>query len=158
FFAALREPAIGTVTLRSAVKLVLIGVVAAVLPALARGDSTNSPEAYEAALPLGIPREVWTYFIPKDNPITAAKVELGRKLFFDPRLSADASISCATCHDPARAFTDGKTVAEGIRGRMGHRNSPTLLNAMFNASQFWDGRAGSLEEQARMPLTNPDEM
>ena len=128
------------------------------LPALARGDSTNSPEAYEAALPLGIPREVWTYFIPKDNPITAAKVELGRKLFFDPRLSADASISCATCHDPARAFTDGKTVAEGIRGRMGHRNSPTLLNAMFNASQFWDGRAGSLEEQARMPLTNPDEM
>jgi cytochrome c peroxidase len=109
-------------------------------------------------MPLGIPREVWAYFIPKDNPMTTAKVELGRKLFFDPRLSADGAISCATCHDPARAFADGKRVAEGIGGRRGERNSPTLLNAMFNASQFWDGRAGSLEEQARMPLTNPDEM
>ena len=145
-------------TPNSVVKLALIAVVAAALPALARGDSSNSPAGYDANLPLGIPREVWAYFIPKGNPVTAAKVELGRKLFFDPRMSADGNISCATCHDPARAFTDGKRVAEGIGGRTGARNSPTLLNSMFNASQFWDGRAGSLEEQAKMPLVNPDEM
>jgi len=90
--------------------------------------------------------------------MTAAKVELGRKLFFENRLSADGSVSCSTCHDPKRAFTDGKKVAEGIGGKTGIRNSPTLLNAMFNTAQFWDGRAGSLEEQAKLPLTNPIEM
>ena len=140
-------------------KLVLVLLSAVVVPVLVSADdATPAAARFEANLPLGIPREVWAYFIPKDNPITAAKVELGRKLFFDPRLSADGTISCATCHDPARAFTDGKRVAEGIGGRSGARNSPTLLNAMFNASQFWDGRAGSLEEQAKMPLVNPDEM
>ncbi|MEK6302093.1 MAG: cytochrome c peroxidase [Acidobacteriota bacterium] len=140
-------------------KLVLVLLSGVAVPILVSADDATPPVAgFETQLPLGIPREVWAYFIPKDNPMSAAKVELGRKLFFDPKLSADATISCATCHDPARAFTDGKRVAEGIRGRIGHRNSPTLLNAMFNASQFWDGRAGSLEEQAKMPLTNPDEM
>jgi len=109
-------------------------------------------------LPLGIPQELWAYFIPKSNAMTAAKVELGRKLFFEPRLSADGSVSCASCHDPNRAFTDGKRLAEGIGGRRGTRNSPTLLNAMFNGGQFWDGRAGSLEDQGKMPLVNPDEM
>jgi cytochrome c peroxidase len=90
--------------------------------------------------------------------VTAAKVELGRKLFFEPRLSADGKVSCASCHDPARAFTDGRKVAEGIGGRQGTRNSPTVLNSMFSTGQFWDGRAGTLEDQAKMPLTNPDEM
>ncbi|HSO73647.1 MAG TPA: cytochrome c peroxidase [Blastocatellia bacterium] len=143
----------------TAVKLLAIAALAMLLPAFVRAaDARAVYPGFEVAMPLGIPREVWAYFIPKDNPMTAAKVELGRKLFFDPRLSADGTISCATCHDPARAFADGKRVAEGIRGRRGERNSPTLLNAMFNASQFWDGRAGSLEEQAGMPLTNPDEM
>src|SRR5205085_851995 len=91
-------------------------------------------------------------------PMTTAKVALGRELFFDKRLSADGSISCAGCHAPERAFTDGKPIAEGIGGRRGTRNSPTLLNAMFNTGQFWDGRAESLEAQARLPLVNPDEM
>ncbi|PYT07341.1 MAG: cytochrome-c peroxidase, partial [Acidobacteria bacterium] len=90
--------------------------------------------------------------------MTAAKVELGRMLFFEVRLSADGTVSCASCHDPKRAFTDGRTVAEGIGGRRGVRNSPTLLNAMFSTGQFWDGRAGTLEEQAKMPLINPSEM
>jgi len=75
-------------------------------------------------------------------------VALGRELFFDKRLSADGTISCASCHEPERAFTDGKQFAEGIGGRRGARNSPTLLNAMFNTGQFWDGRAESLEAQA----------
>ena len=109
-------------------------------------------------MPLGIPLDLWTYFVPNDNPVTAAKVELGRKLFFDARLSADGKVSCASCHDPKQAFTDGKKVAEGIGGRLGNRNSPTLLNSMFSTGQFWDGRAETLEEQAKLPLTNPVEM
>ncbi len=109
-------------------------------------------------VPLGIPAEAWAYFVPKDNPITTAKIELGRELFFDARLSADGKISCASCHDPKLAFTDGKKVSEGINGRRGLRNSPTILNAMFNSGQFWDGRAASLEAQALLPLVDPDEM
>ncbi|HLF83203.1 MAG TPA: cytochrome c peroxidase [Blastocatellia bacterium] len=143
----------------SVVKLAVIGVVAILLPALVRAsDSPASSSSFEIKMPLGIPIDLWTYFVPNDNPITAVKVELGRKLFFDARLSADGKVSCGSCHDPKRAFTDGRKVAEGIGGRLGARNSPTLLNSMFSTGQFWDGRAGTLEEQARMPLTNMDEM
>jgi cytochrome c peroxidase len=109
-------------------------------------------------LPLGVPFDVWNYFIPKDNPMTDSKVALGRELFFDKRLSADGSLSCSTCHEPRFGFTDGKPIAEGINGRKGTRSAPTLLNAMFNAGQFWDGRVETLEEQVRHPLVNPDEM
>lgn len=125
--------------------------------AFARADSSSSGQ-FELKLPVGIAYETWSYYVPRDNPLTRGKVELGRKLFFDKRLSADGTVSCATCHDPRFAFADGKKVAEGIGGRRGTRNSPTLFNAMFNGGQFWDGRAESLEEQAKMPLLNPDEM
>jgi cytochrome c peroxidase len=107
---------------------------------------------------MGIPADLWSYFIPKDNALTPAKVELGRQLFFDPLLSADSSVSCATCHDPHRGFTDGRKTAVGIANRQGARNTPTILNAMFNSTMFWDGRADSLEQQAILPLVNPDEM
>jgi cytochrome c peroxidase len=127
--------------------------------ALVRADGPDSgSNALEIKLPPGIPFEVWDYFVPKDNPVTAAKVGLGQELFFDKRLSADGTVSCATCHDPKLAFTDGKPVAEGIHGRKGSRSSPTLLNAMFNSGQFWDGRVESLESQSKLPLVNPDEM
>jgi cytochrome c peroxidase len=143
----------------SAIKLTAILTLACLLPALVRADdSTANTSSFEIHIPRGIPQELWAYFIPTNNPMTGAKVELGRTLFFDARLSADGSVSCASCHDPKRAFTDGKRVAEGIGGRRGARNSPTLLNAMFNTGQFWDGRAGTLEEQAKLPLTNADEM
>ena len=143
----------------SIVKLVVIAVLAVILPALVRaGDVPDDAQSPAITMPLGIPLELWTYFVPNGNPVTAAKVELGRKLFFDTRLSADGKVSCATCHEPKRAFTDGKKVAEGIGGRLGTRNSPTLFNSMFSTGQFWDGRAETLEEQARMPLTNLDEM
>jgi len=109
-------------------------------------------------IPSGLPADTWDYYVPRNNRLTPAKIELGRKLFFDARLSADGKISCASCHDPKLAFTDGKIVAEGIEGRRGSRNSPSLLNAMFNVGQFWDGRADTLEEQAVQPLINPLEM
>lgn len=123
----------------------------------ARRPSGPSTE-YQIKLPLGVPFDAWNYFVPKDNPMTAEKVELGKDLFFDKTLSADGSVSCSTCHVPERAFTDGKTVAEGIHGRKGTRNAPTLLDAMFDAGQFWDGRAETLESQVAQPLVNPDEM
>ncbi|HJQ25850.1 MAG TPA: cytochrome c peroxidase [Blastocatellia bacterium] len=144
---------------RAAFKLKVIICLAFLLPIFVKaGDAAADSQAFDFKLPLGISRDLWTYFIPKDNPLTAEKVALGRALFFDKRLSADGTVSCATCHVPERAFTDGKRVAEGIGGRHGRRNSPTLLNAMFNTGQFWDGRAESLEAQARLPLVNPDEM
>jgi cytochrome c peroxidase len=70
---------------------------------------------------------------------------LGQKLFFEPRLSGDGTVTCATCHDPARAFTDGRPVSVGIHGRVGQRNAPTVLNALYNKTQFWDGRVNTLD-------------
>ncbi|WP_010581989.1 cytochrome-c peroxidase [Schlesneria paludicola] len=93
-----------------------------------------------------------------DNVHSQAMIALGQKLFFDGRLSANGTVSCATCHDPARAFTDGRATSIGIHGRIGQRNSPTVLNALYNKFQFWDGRAKSIEEQASLPLVNPLEM
>lgn len=110
------------------------------------------------AIPLGLPADTWSYYVPRTNPMTEAKIELGRKLFFDAQLSADGKVSCASCHDPKLAFGDAKPVAEGIGGKLGTRNSPSLLNAMFYPNQFWDGRAEGLEDQAIQPLTNPIEM
>lgn len=96
---------------------------------------------------------------PADNPANAAKVALGERLFNEPRLSADGRLSCASCHDLAgRAGGDGRATAVGIGGRVGRRNAPTVWNAAFQSVLFWDGRAGSLEEQAVGPILNPDEM
>src|SRR5207247_997581 len=74
------------------------------------------------------------------------------------RLSADGTVACSTCHDPARAFTDGRPTSMGIKGRIGQRNAPTTLNALYNKTQFWDGRAKTLEDQAALPIVNPFEM
>ena len=95
---------------------------------------------------------------PGDNPATQEKIALGKQLFFDPRLSGDNSKSCASCHLPEKAFTDGLPRAKGSGGKELSRNTPTLLNAGFYSAYFWDGRAGSLEEQALFPIQSPDEM
>lgn len=95
---------------------------------------------------------------PGGQPITAERIELGRKLFFDRRVSADGTVACATCHQPARGFTDGRPVAVGIDGRLGTRNSPTVIHAAFQQLQFHDQRTDSLLEQATQPLVNDDEM
>lgn len=95
---------------------------------------------------------------PEDNPTTPAKVALGKQLFFDPRLSGDNDMSCATCHLPDKALADELPTARGRQQQVLPRNTPTLLNVGFLSSLFWDGRAGSLEQQALVPIQSPDEM
>jgi len=107
---------------------------------------------------VGAPVEMTREKIPADNPQTPEKISLGQRLFFDRRLSVDGTVSCSTCHDPARAFTDGKPTSVGIKGRVGQRNAPTILNALYNKTQFWDGRVNTLEEQAALPIVNAVEM
>ncbi len=101
---------------------------------------------------------VWNALLPADNPLTPERVELGRKLYFDKRLSEDGTVSCATCHDVTRGFTDQRPVSEGIRGQLGKRNAPTILNTALLQTLFWDGRSPSLDHQARQPILNPIEM
>lgn len=105
------------------------------------------------AMPLGLP-------LPERRPADpqlAQKIVLGKRLFFDKRLSGDGSVSCASCHQPDKAFADGLAVAKGIGQRLGTRNTPSLLNVGFNQTQFWDGRSPSLEAQALVPFLNPSE-
>jgi cytochrome c peroxidase len=108
--------------------------------------------------PPGISSVIWKTFVPKDNELTEARVALGRKLYFETRLSADGTLACATCHDVSRGFTDQRNVSEGIRDQLGRRNAPTTMNAFLMQTQFLDGRAPSLEEQAKLPIVNPIEM
>ena len=96
--------------------------------------------------------------VPADNPMTPAKIELGKMLFFDPRLSMDGTVSCNSCHNVMFHGGDGRPVGAGIHGQRGGRGSPTVWNSAYLTVQFWDGRAPSLEEQARGPVTNSIEM
>lgn len=108
--------------------------------------------AAQADVPLGLPP------LPQaQNSSNQRVVELGRELFSDPRLSADEKISCSTCHIPRLAFSDGRALARGRDGRIETRNTPSLLNAVYLKSLFWDGRSPTLESQALAPLTNPVE-
>ncbi|MGH9722290.1 MAG: cytochrome-c peroxidase [Bryobacteraceae bacterium] len=96
--------------------------------------------------------------VPESNPLTVEKAALGKKLFFDARLSRDHSISCASCHDPKLAFTDARPVGLGVAGRHSTRRVPRLINRGYGKSFFWDGRAATLEEQVIEPIRNPKEM
>src|SRR6185436_1115168 len=96
--------------------------------------------------------------VPVANTLSRENVNPGRKLFFDKRLSRDGTLSCASCHDPKLAFTDGRRLARGISGAEGTRNSPALINRGYGASFFWDGRAVSLEQLALQPILNPIEL
>jgi len=129
--------------------------------------ASSDPRPVPQAGPLGQPKSVQQLGLPAGateaatplaNPQTPEKIALGQKLFFDARLSVDGTVACSTCHDPARAFTDGLPVSIGVQGRVGQRNSPTILNALYNKTQFWDGRAKTLEEQAGLPIINSVEM
>ncbi|MFZ5829117.1 MAG: cytochrome-c peroxidase [Planctomycetota bacterium] len=114
----------------------------------------DTPKSLTIEPPLGLPAVP----IPADNPITAEKVELGKKLYFDKRLSKDGTISCATCHDPQMAWAEHTPTSTGIGKQTGGRNSPTVINTAYAKSLFWDGRAKTLEDQALGPIANPIEM
>lgn len=125
-----------------------IGIYALAPPTV----SKTEPETL--TVPLGLPPIPW----PEDNPYSQKKAELGRLLFFDKRLSSDETVSCASCHGISHAFTDRHALSQGIRGHIGTRHAPTVINSAYLKHYFWDGRAASLEEQAQGPLTNPKEM
>jgi cytochrome c peroxidase len=110
-----------------------------------------SPALLWAQVPSHVP-------VPKDNPQTAAKAELGKQLYFEPRISVTGTVSCNSCHNIMSNGTDSRPVSAGAHGKLGERNAPTVFNAAFRSVQFWDGRAASLEEQAKGPQTNPLEM
>jgi len=125
------------------------------LPLIPETDPLAQPKSLQQ---VGAPVAMTRAVIPADNPQTPEKISLGQKLFFDRRLSVNGTVSCSTCHDPALAFTDRKPTSVGVEGRVGQRNAPTVLNALYNKTQFWDGRVNTLEEQAALPIVNSVEM
>jgi len=137
-------------------KSLLLTAAAVGIAALSLSSRVLAADPYAINFPLGIDGEQMQ--VPDDNPLTAAKVELGKLLYFDGRLSKDNTVSCATCHDPAKGFTDQRPVSQGINGQLGGRSAPSVINSAFYYFQFWDGRAPTLEEQAKGPIANPIEM
>jgi cytochrome c peroxidase len=117
------------------------------------------PELGELNLPTPVPLGLDLFVpLPADNPATPDKLELGRELFFDTRLSRDGTVACATCHEPDRAFSSAAPLAVGVDGRQGRRNAPTLVNRAYGRRQFWDGRAASIEEQILATVQSTTEM
>lgn len=131
------------------------GAAATPAPETAAAPASSFTAVMLEKTPLGLPPVP----APDDNPTTAEKIALGEVLFNDKRFSSTGEVSCSTCHDPAKGFTDGPlSVSEGIDKLTGTRNAPTVINAAYYTSQFWDGRRASLEEQSGDPFLNPVEM
>ena len=120
-------------------------------------DDANH-ETLTVKLPKGLDAGKANLYIPEDNPMTRAKIELGRQLYFDKRLSSDNTVSCASCHHPDKAFGFDTQFGVGVDDQKGDRNSPVSYNRIVSKAQFWDGRADSLEAQAVGPIANPIEM
>jgi len=114
----------------------------------------SAEEAVPFPIPIGLPPIRW----PADNPYVAKKAELGKLLYFDTRLSSNGEISCGTCHSAGCGFSDCRATAQGIMGNKGNRHSLTVINSAYQKLLFWDGRAKSLEDQAKGPIANPNEM
>lgn len=148
----------------SIISLVIAVVASLVLFREHNAVSVSTVSAAAAAMPIGTTVEIKAPLglppvpIPADNPPTSETIELGRRLYYDPILSSDSSVSCATCHSPDHGFADPKPVSIGVGGKAGARNSPTVLNSAYFKVQFWDGRAPDLEHQAEGPVANPVEM
>lgn len=150
------------------VALLMISAALLVLSAghlnTARGTAFAADQPSAAIKPIGKPITITPPLglppvpIPADNPPTAETIALGRRLYYDPVLSSDNTISCASCHGPETGFTDRNSFSIGVGGKKGARHSPTVINSAYNEVQFWDGRAPSLEEQAKGPIANPVEM
>lgn len=118
-------------------------------------DIAYDPQPFVIETPFGYPQME----IPADNPLTKEGILLGRKLFFDPILSRDSTMSCASCHKPELAFTDGKATSPGVDGIAGRRSAMSLVDIGYATNRlFWDGRAATLEEQALLPVEDPLEL
>jgi cytochrome c peroxidase len=111
--------------------------------------------AFALVIPLGLDLYLP---VPENDPLTHEKIEVGRRLFNDRRLSRDGTIACSSCHDPGRAFSVDRVVAPGVFGRLGRRNPPAIVNRAYGQTFFWDGRARSLEDQVLQPIQDPNEM
>jgi cytochrome c peroxidase len=141
-------------------------LLAGALTAAAAGASLPSPrpqppppDTLPAALALdAVPLGLGERRVPADNPLTDARVRLGRRLFFDPVLSADGTLACASCHQPEHGFASPEGRPHGVRGQRLARRAPSLFNRAYGATFFWDGRSASLEEQALQPIANPTEL
>jgi len=127
-------------------------------PAEKKAEASAAKPAEQTAVTVAVPLGLPPLPVPADNPMTAEKIELGKLLYFDKRVSKDGTVSCATCHDPKVGWAQNTPNAEGIGHQFGDRNSPTVINAAYATSQFWDGRAKTLEDQAVGPVENPIEM
>jgi cytochrome c peroxidase len=158
-------------TLHSPTTAALLTVTLAVVLALTQPVGTGGQDQLDASGPVPtlerygttatrfVPRGLDLYMpVPPDNPMTREMVALGRRLFFERRVSDDGSMSCASCHDPNRAFAGSARVAIGIGRRQGSRNVPTLVNRGYGRSFFWDGRAATLEDQVLQPISNRAEL
>ncbi len=115
----------------------------------------NEPGRPIDALPVGLPTVLP---VPDGNPLDPEVVELGRQMFFDPQLSVDRSVSCASCHQPDHGFSSPEPLPAGAAGRRATRHAPTLFNRGFGTSQMWDGRFATLEQQVLQPIFNENEM
>lgn len=136
-------------------KIVVLGIAALLFTVQNQAFSADIKAAKQIAKTFVLPAVAPA---PSNNPTTPDKVALGRKLFFDTRLSIDGTVSCNSCHNVMSSGTDNRPSSVGVGGKIGGRGAPTVFNAAFLSVQFWDGRAPSLEEQAKGPLTNPIEM
>ena len=140
------------------VSTLLVTLAVGVFVSAAHADGPGPLAQPKSDKQAGFPTDLYSWVIPPDNPQTPAKIALGKALFFDDRLSADGKISCDHCHGPAKGFTDQLPTSMGIGAQFGQRNAPSVLNSMFNVTQFWDGRSPTLEAQVEGPVTNPVEM
>lgn len=149
------------------IRLIVLSLFLVVLIAFAIVYNPTSAQSWPAdtpVMPIGKPLQIKAPLglppvpIPADNPPTEETVALGRRLYYDPVLSADSTVSCASCHAPESGFTDTRPVSVGVGGKKGTRHAPTVINSAYSTLQFWDGRAPNLEEQAKGPIANPVEM
>jgi cytochrome c peroxidase len=141
---------------RAVRSLVAIVVATSVLGGAARADDMLRVGTWSLSLPLGLPAAAAHW--PAGDVPNPARIELGRALFFDPRLSRDGTVACASCHDPAHGFADPRPRSRGVGGAESARHAPAAVNRLLAGAQFWDGRAADLEAQLRFPLLEPHEM
>lgn len=126
--------------------------------ALTDSDATSARALTDSPVPAGYPDEPLAARAPADSPLTEARAELGRRLFYDARLSRTGTVACASCHRPEHAFSDSTALSLGVEGHVGTRNAPVLINRAWASSFFWDGRASTLEQVVSQPIENPLEM